>query len=84
MHILEKKQQRTKKACLTEHSAGTTSPCPTAHNVPKVSDRQVWANSAGPDQTAAREAVWSGSALFAFRPFYLLNQLPNNTYPNLW
>ena len=30
-------------------------------NFPKFSDRQVWANSADPDQTA----VWSGSTLFA-------------------
>ena len=28
-------------------------------------DRWVWANSADPDQTAAREAVLSGSTLFA-------------------
>ena len=35
------------------------------HNVPKFSDRQNWANSADPDQTAPRIAVWSGSALFA-------------------
>ena len=34
------------------------------HNVPKFSDRQVWATSADPDQTA-RGAVWSGSTLFA-------------------
>ena len=47
------------------------------HNVPKFSDRQVWANSADPDQTAPRGAVcadpdqnaprgavWSGSTLF--------------------
>ena len=26
-------------------------------NFPKFSDRQVWANSAGPDQTAPRGAV---------------------------
>ena len=32
-------------------------------NVPKFSDRQVWANSADPDQT--RGAVCSGSTLFA-------------------
>ena len=32
--------------------------------VPKFSDRQVWANSVDPDQTAPR-AVWSGSTLFA-------------------
>ena len=34
-------------------------------NVPKFSDRQVWANSADPDQTAPRGAVLSGSTLFA-------------------
>ena len=34
-------------------------------NVPKFSDRQVLANSADPDQTAPRGAVWSGSTLFA-------------------
>ena len=34
-------------------------------NVPKFSDRHVWANSADPDQTAPRGAVWSGSTLFA-------------------
>ena len=39
---------------------------PTAYrNNPKFSDRQVWANSADPDQTAPRGAVWSGSTLFA-------------------
>ena len=32
---------------------------------PKFSDRQVWANSADPDQTAPKGAVWSGSKLFA-------------------
>ena len=31
----------------------------------KFSDRQVWANSADPDQTAPRGAGWSGSKLFA-------------------
>ena len=34
-------------------------------NDPKFSDRQVWANSVDPDQTAPRGAVWSGSTLFA-------------------
>ena len=34
-------------------------------NDPKFSDRQVYANSADPDQTAPRGAVWSGSTLFA-------------------
>ena len=52
----------------------TTSPCSVATNhqrfadyriVPKFSDRQFWANSADPDQTAPRGAVWSGSTLFA-------------------
>ena len=37
-------------------------------NIPKFLDGQVWANSADPDQTAARGAVWSGTALFAI-PF---------------
>ena len=36
-------------------------------NVPKFSDRQAWANSVDPDQTAPRRAVWSGSTLFAVR-----------------
>ena len=43
-------------------------------NVPKFSDRQVWANSVDPDQTAPTEvqsdhlaAVWSGSTLFAIQ-----------------
>ena len=34
-------------------------------NVPKFSDRQVWATSADPDKTAPRGAVWSGSTLLA-------------------
>ena len=34
-------------------------------NDPKCSDRQVWANSADPDQTAPLGAVWSASTLFA-------------------
>ena len=34
-------------------------------NVPKFSDRYAWENSADPDQTAPRGAVWSGSTLFA-------------------
>ena len=33
--------------------------------VPKVSDRQVRANSVDPDQIAPRGAVWSESTLFA-------------------
>ena len=35
------------------------------HNDPKFSDRYAWTNSADPDQTAPRGAVWSGSTLFA-------------------
>ena len=31
----------------------------------KCLDRQVWANSVDPDQTAPKGAVWSGSTLFA-------------------
>ena len=38
------------------------------HNDPKFSDRLVWANSADPDQTVPRGAVWSGSSLLAI-PF---------------
>ena len=34
-------------------------------NDPKFSDRYIWANSADPDQTAPKGAVWSGSTLFA-------------------
>ena len=37
----------------------------TYRNDPKFSGRLVWANSADPDQTAPRGAVWSGSSLFA-------------------
>ena len=33
-------------------------------NDPKFSDRYAWANSADPNQTAPRGAVWSGSTLF--------------------
>ena len=36
-------------------------------NDPKFLDRQVWANSVDPDQTAPTGAVWSGSTLFACR-----------------
>ena len=32
---------------------------------PKFSDRQVWVNTADPDQTAPRGADWSGSTVFA-------------------
>ena len=35
----------------------------TYRNFPKLSDRQVWANRADPDQI--RRAVWSGSTLFS-------------------
>ena len=35
------------------------------HNDPKFSDRQVWANSVDPEQTAPKEAVYPGSTLFA-------------------
>ena len=34
-------------------------------NDPMFSDRYAWANSADPDQTAPRGAVWSGATLFA-------------------
>ena len=34
-------------------------------NDPKFSGTYPWANSADPDQTAPRGAVWSGSTLFA-------------------
>ena len=34
-------------------------------NDPKFLDRYAWANSADPDQSAFRGAVWSGSTLFA-------------------
>ena len=37
----------------------------TCRNDPKFSDIYAWANSADPDQTAPRGAVWSGSSLFA-------------------
>ena len=37
----------------------------TYRNDPKFSDRQAWANSVDPDQTAPRGAVGSGSTLFA-------------------
>ena len=40
-------------------------PCRDYQNGPKFSDRNVWANSADPDQTAPRGAAWSGSTLFA-------------------
>ena len=33
----------------------------TYRNDPQFSGRQIWANSADPDQTAPRGAVWSGS-----------------------
>ena len=43
-------------------------------NDPKFSERQIWANSADPDQTAPRGAVWSGPTLFAI-PLHLLDAL---------
>ena len=52
-------------------------------NDPKFSDRYAWANSADPDQTAPRGAVWSGSTLFAipsasFRLFYSIEPHTSN------
>ena len=41
-------------------------------NDPKFSDRYAWENSADPDQTAPRRAVWSGSTLFAILSLDLL------------
>ena len=35
-------------------------------NLSKFKDRYVWANSVDPGKTTPREAVWSGSSLFAF------------------
>ena len=50
----------------SEETDKTVSPSQYKHrNDPKFLDRQVWANSVDPDQTAPREAVWSGSTLFA-------------------
>ena len=43
-------------------------------NDPKFSDTQAWANSADPDQTAPRGAVWSGSTLFAVPSALLLGK----------
>ena len=40
-------------------------------NDPKFSDRYVWANSADPDQTVPRGAVWSGSTLFVILSAWL-------------
>ena len=37
------------------------------HTDPKFSDRYAWANSADPDQTAPRGAVWSGLHCLPFR-----------------
>ena len=39
-------------------------------NDPKFLDRYAWANSADPDQTAPRGAVWSGSTLVAIPSAY--------------
>ena len=36
---------------------------------------KVWANSADPDQTAPKEAVWSGSSLFAISLHHFDNGL---------
>ena len=41
---------------------------------PIYSDRQVWANSVDPAQTAPKQAVPSGSALFAFPDLYLFDK----------
>ena len=38
-------------------------------------DRYAWANSADPDQTAPRGAVWSGSTLFAICRVYTVCHL---------
>ena len=48
----------SRDAAQTAHSANY-------RNDPKFWDRYAWANSADPDQTAPRGAVWSGSTLFA-------------------
>ena len=54
------------RTCMNMTNLGHTLKLALAYrNVPKFSDRQVWANSADPDQTAPRGAVWSGSTLFA-------------------
>ena len=37
----------------------------------KVPDEMAYANSADPDQTAPKGAVWSGSTLFAIPPSIL-------------
>ena len=42
--------------------------CRGSCHVPKFSDRQFWANSVDPDQTALRWVVWSGSTLSAVEP----------------
>ena len=42
-------------------AANSTAYC----NDPKFLERQVWANSADPDQTAPRGAAWLGSTPFA-------------------
>ena len=41
--------------------------CQTYRNVPKFSDRQVWANSADPDQTALEESSDQGLHCLPFR-----------------
>ena len=55
----------------------------TYHNDPKFSDRFIWANSADPDQTAPRGAVWSGSSLFAI-PFALFRGITPWLNLNAW
>ena len=46
------------------------------HNDPKVSDRQAWANSADPDQTAPKEQSDQGLHCLPFR-LQLLDASPN-------
>ena len=48
-------------------------------NDPKFSDRYAWTNSADPDQTAPRGAVWSGSTLFAIASFGLIMVAPHSS-----
>ena len=51
------------------------------HNLSKFSDSQVWANSADPDQTAPRGAVWSGTAVGAVWSGTALFAIP---FPSFW
>ena len=46
-------------------AGGIRAPPGTCSSFPKFADRQVWANSADPDQTAPWGVVWSESTLFA-------------------